>query len=397
MTRLWMVMFAIGAPISTICAAAEAQLPVPNASAFGVPLPGLSAADRAAFFDGKAEFSTPEEPDEGLGPVFNGDSCASCHVLGAIGGAGTVLVTRFGRLVNGVFDPMTQLGGSLIQANGIGQEGACNFVGETVPASATIVAHRLTTPLFGLGLIDAVPAATLEMIALLQPPSVRGRTNRVLDVATNQTVVGKFGWKAQVPNVHQFAADAYLNEMGITSPLFPNENCPQGDCSLLACDPLPETGGAVEDDGSGVTAFANFMSFSAPPPSLPLSPNAALGNVLFASTGCASCHTPTLTTGFNAKPALSLRSFSPYSDFLLHDMGNLGDGIGGQGRATGSEMRTAPLWGARVRTRFLHDGRATNLNDAILAHDGQGKAARDAFARLSATQKAQLIAFLNSI
>ncbi|MEY4511667.1 MAG: hypothetical protein RLZZ450_3789 [Pseudomonadota bacterium] len=366
-------------------------------TAFGAPLNGLSAANQAAFFDGKAEFSAAEEPDEGLGPVFNGPSCAFCHVQGATGGAGTLVETRFGKLTNGVFDPLGSLGGSLIQTTGIGVSGRCNYVGETVPASATIRAGRLTTPLFGLGLINGVPSAALEAIALAQPSNVRGRTNRVLEVATGQTIVGKFGWKAQVPTVFQFAGDAYLNEMGITTPQFPTENCPQGDCSLLACDPLPEINGAVEDDGSGVVAFSNFMTFLAPPPTVPFNANSTLGAALFVTVGCANCHTPALATGTSSNPALNLKTFAPYSDFLLHDMGTLGDQIGGQGRATGNEMRTAPLWGARVRTRFLHDGRAANVTDATLAHTGQGKLSRDLFNALPSAQKAQIVAFINSI
>src|SRR5262249_34295956 len=162
-----------------------------------------------------------------------------------------------GAVVGGVFDPLTNLGGSLVQTDGIGAQGACSFVGEQVPAQATIVARRRATPLFGLGLVDAVPDSELVALGNLQArlhPETAGRPNMVTDVATGRLVVGKFGWKSQVPNLLQFSADAYLNEMGITTPLFPDENCPQGDCALLACDPVP----GVDDDLEDVEHFRDF-------------------------------------------------------------------------------------------------------------------------------------------
>jgi CxxC motif-containing protein (DUF1111 family) len=205
--------------------------------------------------------------------------------------------------------------------------------------------------------------------------------------------VGKFGWKAQVPNLHTFAGDAYLNEMGITNPLFPDESCPQGDCSLLITNPFP----AMNDTGAGVLAFTDFMTMLAPPPRGPITGDVVAGEFVAARIGCANCHTPVLLTG-STGPVVALRNklFQPYSDFLLHDMGSLGDGIV-QGDATGREIRTAPLWGLRMITTFLHDGRATTIDAAILAHDGQGRAARDRFAALSARDKARLLAFLKSL
>src|SRR5262249_50714398 len=153
-----------------------------------------------------------------------------------------VTETRFGTITNGAFDPLVEHGGSLIQGNGIGPQGACTFVGEVVPAQATLVARRRTTPLFGLGLVDAVPDATFFALARKQAhsePATAGRPNIVTDVTTGRPAVGKFGWKSQVPSLLVFSGDAYLNEMGITTPMFPDENCPQGDCSLLDCDPVP--------------------------------------------------------------------------------------------------------------------------------------------------------------
>jgi len=363
---------------------------------FGDPIAGLTPAQQAAFAAGKEDFESVETvtPD-GLGPVFNGKSCAECHLTPAIGGASTTVETRFGRILNGKFDPMTEFGGSLIQTTGIGPQGSCDFVGETVPHQATIVAHRLTTPLFGLGLVDAVPDDEFKTIALIQKifsPSTAGKVAMVTDLASSHLKVGKFGWKCQNPNLQQFAGDAYLNEMGITNPVFPEESCPQGDCNLLVCNPVP----ALNDDGSGVTLFTNFMTFLAPPPRGPVNQDVRHGEALFFTTGCFACHTPALRTGSSPVAALRHVTFFPFSDFLLHDMGSLGDGIE-QGPAKGTEMRTAPLWGVRTRATLLHDGRATTLEQAILAHDGQGRKSRNAFDSLGTHSKAQLIAFLKSL
>jgi CxxC motif-containing protein (DUF1111 family) len=138
------------------------------------------------------------------------------------------------------------------------------------------------------------------------------------------------------------------------------------------------------------------MMLLAPPPRAAITPRVIQGGVVFAAIGCANCHIPALKTGDHSVHALAHQRFFPYSDFLLHDMGSLGDGIE-QGLATGKEMRTAPLWGLRTLTTFLHDGRATTVKDAILAHDGQAKAARDRFKALDPATEAKLLAFLNSL
>src|SRR5262249_25963550 len=160
----------------------------------------------------------------------------------------------------------------------------------------------------------------------------------VANLVTGGTSVGRFGWKAQVPVLLQFSGDAYLNEMGITNPLFPDENCPNGDCGALLCNPRPD----LNDDGTDMQKFADFMRFLGAPPPGQVTGAVKAGQKLFANAGCASCHVPSLVTGSNAVKALDRVAFSPYSDFLLHDMGPLGDGIG-QGDAKGTEFRTAPL------------------------------------------------------
>ncbi|HEY7114781.1 MAG TPA: di-heme oxidoredictase family protein [Thermoanaerobaculia bacterium] len=363
---------------------------------FGEPLRNLTADQLARFDAGKDEFNEVETVEEGLGPVFNDVSCGTCHSAPAIGGGSDRLETRFGRLKrNGTFDPLTQFGGSLIQEQGIGATGACEYLAETVPPEATIVAKRRTTPLFGLGLVDAVPDGVFQQIAASErsdPDRTAGVVSIVTNLATGLPAVGRFGWKDQNPTLFQFAGDAYINEMGITNPQFPAENCPGGNCDSLSCNPMS----TVNDDGEGVQAFADFMVFLAPPPRGPISGAAILGEQKFDSLGCTSCHLATLRTGKNSVAALSQVTFHPYSDFLLHDMGSLGDGIT-QNQATGRLMRTAPLWGVRKLTTFLHDGRATTLVGAILAHDGQARRSRDRFIHLSVFEKAELLAFLNSL
>src|SRR5207245_10430721 len=163
-------------------------------------------------------------------------------------GAGTPgrVETCLGRTRSkGTLEPVPEFGGSLIQAHGIGpvtEGGAFTFVGEVVPQEATVIAQRITTQLFGLGLVDAVPDDEFRQLAQLEAatsPATAGTPNMVFDIAAGRTRVGRFGWKAQVPTLHQFSGDAYLNEMGITNPEFPDESCPQGDCGLLIHNPLP--------------------------------------------------------------------------------------------------------------------------------------------------------------
>jgi CxxC motif-containing protein (DUF1111 family) len=370
------------------------------AADFGDPLPGLTAEEVTAFEDGKEDFTEVETVAEGLGPVFNEASCVACHTgpNGAIGGTNQRLETRFGRYkFDGTFDPLTALGGSLLQDHSIGPNGKKDheYKAEAVPRAANVVARRRTTPLFGLGLVDATPSSTFLMLALGQAiakPSIAGIPSIVTDPLTQRAALGKFGWKAQVPSLFVFAGDAYMNEMGITNPIFSTENCPQGNCSDLDFNPLP----TLNDDGEGVEKLADFMTFLAPPPRGPQSFVTEHGNRIAAAIGCLDCHTQTLRTGRNAVKALNEVVYHPFSDFLLHDMGSLGDGIT-QNRATGRLMRTQPLWGLRSQTQLLHDGRARTIAQAIHGHDGQARAARLKFERLSAFDRRALLAFLESL
>ena len=365
--------------------------------AAGGPLPGLTASQRSDFTEGLEDFREDEEVLEGLGPVFNERSCAACHNVPAIGGGSTRTVTRFARRVNGAFDALTTLGGMLIQDHAIGPaDGSSHtFRPETVPAQATIVVRRRSTPLFGLGFVDATPDADFVALAATQTSTrdrVAGRVSLVDNARAGMKTVGKFGWKAHVPTLIQFAGDAYVNELGITTPDFPNENCPQGNCAELAFNPLP----GINDDGGGLVLLQNFMTLLAAPPRGAQNRDTSEGESTFERIGCAQCHVATWRTGSHPIAALDRKTYHPYSDFLLHDMGPLGDGLE-MGSAAGNELRTAPLWGLRFITRYLHDGRATTLDAAILAHDGQARPARDRYAALAGQAKAKLMAFLGSL
>ena len=362
---------------------------------YGLPLPGLNRAELAAFDAGLEEFLRAETPESGLGPIFNDVSCVACHSAPTPGGASNRLVTRFGHAVNGVFDPLESLGGSLLQAMAIDPA-----VREVVPPQANVVIHRQSTPLFGMGLLEAIPDSTLRQIAARpKPDGVRGRAAEVEDVATGQKRVGRFGWKAQQATLLAFAGDAYLNEMGITSRLFPQENAPNGNAALLAAyDSVADPEDTVDPatGRSDIDVAADFMRLLAAPPALNPNPSARQGEVLFHQVGCAVCHVPVIPTGLSPVRALSQKPAWLYSDLLLHDMGPLGDGIA-QAAAGPTEMRTAPLWGLRASAPYLHDGRAVDVDQAIVGHDGEGRAARDRYLRMTPSQRRQLADFLHTL
>src|SRR5262252_1563092 len=362
---------------ASLISVAYIQLGAQRGANTAQPLDGLPPALIDAFNAGARVFTKQYTVADGLGPVFNDEACGDCHRTPAVGGASNRTVTRFGRNADGVFDPLVELGGSLIQSRGIGsvttQFGSFTFSGERVPGDANITTRRRTTETRGLGLVDAVPDETWMAISRREAsddPSTAGRPATVLNLATRLPAVGKFGWKAQVPTVHQFSGDALMNEAGVTNPDFPEENCPGGDCSLLDFNPAP----ALNDDGRDVDALTDFMRLLAPPARGPITDAVVTGEGVFAAIGCGSCHLQSIETGASAVAALNRVTFHPYSDFLLHDMGTLGDGIV-QGQARAREMRTAPLWGLRSAARLLHDGSATTIEQAIQRHDGQGAAA----------------------
>lgn len=377
----------------------------PPTENFSRPLPGLTSEERARFEAGRTEFESEEGVADGVGPIFNDGtddtatvSCAGCHSEGGTGGGSDFLERRFGRRDGEAFDPLEELGGTLLQFSAIP-----GYHAGGVPAEADVQSLRRSQPLFGLGLVDAVPDEAFHELARQQQerhPATAGRVSIATNRANQQPAISRFGWKAQVQSLLEFSANAYVNEMGITTPMFPLENCPEappGTCEDEVPDP--------DDDGADVLLFRDFMLFLAPPPRGPITAEVERGDALFGRIGCADCHTPTLETGAHEIAALDRKELHPYSDFLLHDMGTLGDGIGGsqadasgiEAIAMGKEMRTQPLWGLRILDMFMHDGRATTLPDAIAAHDGQGANARKEFFNLAPEEQAAVIEFLKSL
>jgi CxxC motif-containing protein (DUF1111 family) len=278
------------------------------------------------------------------------------------------------------------------------------------------VVGRAAVPVFGDGLVEAVDDQTLENLAQTEPAAIRGTVKMVTENFIQTAHVGRFGWKDDHAFLRGFSGDAYLNEMGITNPDNPVDTSA---CAIGAKDyglTLEDTG--IEDptgaDGrADVDRFTDFMRALAPPPTLPQNSSSTRGGVLFAQMGCAGCHTPSLITAANPasfippttggvqmsavlNKALAHQTFHPFSDFLLHDMGALGDGIV-SGAATATMIRTAPLWGVRARSVFLHDGRADDLPTAISMHAGQGKSAADAFNALTSSQQKDVVNFLSTL
>lgn len=367
----------------------------PQRAQFGDPLPGLNPRELKEFTDGKAEFENTETEAGGLGPIFNQSSCATCHGVPATGGSSEVVVTRFGKTVNGVFDPLEALGGSLLQSLAINPA-----VQEVVPPEANVTAQRRSTALFGLGLVEAIPDSEILRYARTRPlDGVLGKPNFVMDVATARTRVGRFGWKAQQATLLAFSGDAYLNEMGVTSRFFPTENAPNGNQALLQqYDTILDPEDTI-DPATGLSDIdhsANFMRWLAAPPRAPTTTVTAQGERLFNGIGCAICHVPMMMTGPNRSRALDRKPVFAWSDFLLHDMGTLGDGIA-QGRAGPREMKTAPLWGLRAQTTLLHDGRARTVDEAIRAHDGEGKNSKDRYLRLIERDRQSILSFLQTL
>lgn len=360
----------------------------------GEPLAGLSPDELERFRAGRRAFSRILYPEDGLGPIHNLHSCVGCH-SNPTGGSGTNSITMFGRVTDdGHYSDLAQLGGPLLQAEFTNPDCA-----ETIPEEANVVATRLTSSVLGGGLIEAIPAATLEALAAAQAPRVRGRVHVVAP-----GVVGKFGFKAQIATLQSFSGKAARDELGLTNRFFPEENASNGDPGRSTpCDNLPDP--EIKPDASGldfVDRITDFQRLLSPPPQTPRS--GLRGEKIFEQIGCADCHTPVITTdnASDLSPVLRKCDARVYSDFLLHDMGEAADGIQ-QGGAKRSEMRTTPLWGFRIRFPAFHDGRVTGqaLSEraigSIYAHRGQGAAARDAFDVLPEADKDSLVIFLDSL
>jgi CxxC motif-containing protein (DUF1111 family) len=358
----------------------------------GDPLPGLEDAQLARFAAGRGVFEQVFTPEQGLGPLFNADACRTCHVDPVTGGVSDTLETQVTQpLAGGACDLLFDKGGPVFQAHATAAlTAALGITSEPLPEGALTRATRSTPDLFGLGLLDAVPDATILAMADSADhdgDGISGRVNRFLDGR-----IGRFGRKAFVPSLDEFNAGAFGLEMGITNPGSPAEETIGGQPIPAGVDPTPEP----ELTQEGLAFALDFVKFLAPVAPLPLTPRAERGRSLFQRWGCASCHTPSLKTGTHPVAALDRKVVHAYTNLLLHDMGSERGDIC-VGLASPSEFRTEPLMGLRHMQRFLHDGRAATVTDAILAHGGEGARSRDAFAGLEEGEREMLLAFLGTL
>jgi CxxC motif-containing protein (DUF1111 family) len=351
-------------------------------------------------------FEEREDIDEGLGPVFNAQGCAECHQSPVTGAISQVTELRAGHFdgVNFVDHP----GGSLINDRAIDAS-----IQERVFGGNEVRTFRSSLNTLGDGFVEAIDSNTLVAIANGQPAGMRGQFIEVpVGEAGGLTRGGRFGWKNQHASLLSFSADAYLNEMGITSVLQPTENTSNGNSTANfdeATDPEdPAVPGSPH--GEDVDAFTRFMRASKAPPrdtALAATADAQAGSSLFNQVGCNICHVRNINTAppgtvinrgaFTVPAALGNKVIHPFGDFLLHNVGT-GDGIvqnGGQ--STRNKLRTPPLWGVRTRGRLMHDGETLNRNEAILRHAGEATAVINNYRNLTTNQKNQLITFLNSL
>jgi CxxC motif-containing protein (DUF1111 family) len=390
----------------------------------GGPIAGLTPREVEFFIAGLDEFSEAEEADEGLGPTLNLDSCGGCHAQPAIGGSspainpqvafarklgarnaippfirenGPVREARFVRNADGSPDGGVH---ALFTIAGRSDARGCSLAQPDFAAqlAARNVALRIPTPLFGAGLIELIPDDTILANGAASAAAgaafgIRGRANFSVsgravsgqaNANGNDGTVARFGWKAQNKSLLLFSGEAYNVEMGITSELFPTERDETAGCQFAPTpnDVLNTEARTPLDAVGAIDKFALFQRFLAPPEPSRTAPGGSAsierGRTQFSSVGCALCHTPTLRTGNTAVAALRNREANLYSDLLVHDMGpGLADGVS-QGQAGGRDFRTAPLWGLGKRIFFLHDGRTTDLLEAIQAHRSGSRQSGDA-------------------
>ena len=368
----------------------------PPPPALGEPLADLTAEQRAQFDEGKVVFERVFIPRDGLGPLFNGNSCAECHEDPVTGGEGDEVelhATRFGG--KGGCDQLIGEGGPVIQQDATPLLKALGILKEQVPANATAHARRSSPPLFGLGLLDAIPDATIlahEDPGDANGDGVRGHANRTIDGR-----VGRFGRKAAVAALADFNAGAFPQEMGVTTPMSPVEETINGRPVPPETDPATDPEIPVEDIEK-VTAFTRFL---APPPRLIYTNDsdrylARHGQELFTQLKCATCHVPTMQTAPSAIKALNCKSVALYSDLLVHDLGPENADICLE-QAGPSEFRTGLLMGLRFHERYMHDGSAETLREAIERHGGEAQSARDKFKGMSDADKKALLKFLESL
>lgn len=380
------------------------------------PIRGVTAAELQAFTQGLNTFTEVENVVNGLGPRFNLDSCAGCHAQPSVGGSsprnnpqipvanklgatnqipsfiqpnGPIRAVRF--LKNADGSPDNEVHDLFVIAGRSDASPACQIAQPDFSNVANL-AFRIPTPLFGMGLLEAITDSALtanlaSTSAQRQALNIGGQFN----VNGNDGTITRFGWKAQNKSALMFAGEAYNVEVGVTNDLFPQERDETPACSSGLGEP-EDHADLVNAVPSDIDLFTLFMRYLAPPPPPPPPSN---GSALFNSVGCSLCHTPQLTTGKSESAALSQQPVVLFSDLALHHMGQtLNDGIT-QGLAQGDQFRTAPLWGLADRIFLLHDGRTTDLTQAIEAHSSAGSEANAVIANYQALQPQQKQALLN--
>lgn len=429
-----------------------ARTGTPNA---GTPLSTLSADQLQYFQDGQNRFNevdsvggaAPNEPGTGLGPGYNSNSCGSCHAQPAVGGSSPStnpqiaaasdygatnsippFITATGPVREARFPFLLTSSGALSDTPDGGVHDLFTIAGRQDAQGCTMaqpnfeemiklgdIIFRIPTPVFGAGLIENIPDATIYANMAANPAlkgalGISGHPN----ISGNDGTITRFGWKAQNKSIEVFAGEAYNVEIGVTNELFPNErNLPPTSCLY---NPTPEdstnfpaSGAAILSD---IVAFSNFIRFLAPPapssqgiPNNPTAESLADGRAVFSQIHCDLCHTPSLETSPSSlTPGLSNQSAALFSDLLVHHMGSgLEDNVS-QGSAGPDEFRTAPLWGLGQRLFFLHDGRANPTNGglvtAIEAHSSSGSEAQrviSLFNQLTIQQQQDLLNFLRSL
>lgn len=417
-------------------------------AAYSLPVDGLNDEQQTDFFVGNSFFNrnwvqapASASARDGLGPLFNARSCSGCHLLDGRGrpplGEETQLVSMLLRLsvpglgAHGGVRPHPVYGDQLQNQaiDGVPVEGKVvighqPLVG-TYPdgqpyellkpvysftnlnygeLEGVLISPRTAPAMIGMGLLEAIPEAAI--LAHADPhdknqDGISGRPNRVWNAKTQRVELGRFGWKANQPTVEQQVAGAFLGDIGITTRLNPDENCSQ---EQTACQQA-EHGGRPELPEKLFQQVVFYSRVLAVPARRALDdPVVRQGELNFAQIGCDGCHLPRIKTGkVQGEAMLSNQTIQAFTDLLLHDMGEgLADGRP-DFQANGREWRTAPLWGIGLvktvnqHTRFLHDGRARNLEEAILWHGGEAQAAKQAFMNLPREQRSSLIAFLNSL
>jgi len=400
----------------------------------GEPVPGLTQEELARFLDGKNLYDHDFTPQEGLGPLYNEQACSTCHGAPAIGGfdpEGDVNNVMHFTVDHGPLGQNFQLfefGGAVLQKRTIATNfvTTCNLPADSIPTHLPDIgiSSRHTPAVFGFGLLDAIRDQDILEYEGKKPwkkPGVLGAANWgieleglaqmfafTLDPSRKQPIgaarVGRFGWKAPTATLFQFTTEPFNIELGVSTPFFPRESHPNG-------APLPpecvQTTGANDSNSQNSLRLYYFQAFLAAPEPAPMNDQARRGEQVFGELGCDDCHRKSFKTGDYYAPlpdgtpakveALSNKRIEPYSDLLVHDMGDALADQRPQGRANGRMWRTTPLWGVRFKTRLLHNGSVSTVDDAIKAHAGEGSWSRNAYLNAGPQDRAALLEFLNTL